>query len=139
MTRFVILMLWFGLPLLAQEPPPTQPGVPASAGLLPQSKKVDLYPQPEGQTFYRWSLAAVAAGNAADTFSSWRQPERNPLLGGTFDGRSMAIKGGLLGTSFLIQHFALKHNPQLYRKLAWMNIAIGGGLGAAAAHNFNIR
>ena len=49
----------------------------------------------DGKTFYRWSLAAVAAGNAADTFSSWHHPEATVFLsnpGTNFDARSVALK-----------------------------------------------
>ena len=96
----------------------------------------------EGKAFYRWSQVAVFAGNAADTVSSWNQSEGNPLLaksGGNFGTGSLAIKAGLLGTSLVIQRWALHHNPKLYKSFAWMNVAIAGGLGAAAAHNVAIR
>ena len=120
---------------------PQNVALPASAGLgealrLYQPRQVD------GRTFYRWSQVAVFAGNAADTASSWNQSEGNPLLakpGGSFGAGSLAIKTGLLGTSFVIQRWALHHNPKLYKTFGWMNVAIAGGLGAAAAHNVAIQ
>jgi hypothetical protein len=95
-------------------------------------------PKSEGNTLYRWSLAAATLGSAADTFSSWGHPEANPLLannGSNFDTRSVMLKSALLGASFLIEYYALRHNPHLYRHFAWLNFAIAGALGGAAAHN----
>ena len=111
----------------------------APAAMFPQE---DFTKPPEGRNFYRWSLAAVGAGNAADAFSSWHQSESNPLLarsGGNFNAQSLVIKAGLIGASLAIQRVALRRNRRLYKQFAWLNIAVGGGLGAAAAHNFNIR
>ena len=104
----------------------------------------DFAPKAEGQagrnkTFYKWSVVAVGAANAADTFSSWGQSESNPALGGTFGGKSMALKAAFIGTSFVIERVALRHNPKLYKSLGWLNMAVAGGLGAAAAHNVQIR
>lgn len=92
----------------------------------------------DGQTLYRWSLAAVAAGNTADTFSSWHQPESNPLLatpGSEFDARSVALKSAFVGASFLIERWALHQNPRLYHTFAWLNFTIAGVLGGVVAHN----
>jgi hypothetical protein len=96
----------------------------------------------DGQRLYRWSLAAVAAGNAADTFSSWHQPEANPLLaspGSEFDGRSVLVKSALVGASLLVEHWALRQNPHLYRTFAWLNFTIAGVLGGVVAHNIALR
>ena len=96
------------------------------------------HPKSDGKTLYRWSLAAALAGSAADTFSSWSHPEANPLLanpGSNFDARSAVLKSALLGASFLIEYYALRHNPHLYRHFAWLNFTIAGVLGGAAAHN----
>jgi hypothetical protein len=95
-------------------------------------------PKRDGHTLYRWSLAAALAGTAADTFSSWSHPEANPLLanpGSNFDARSAVLKSALLGASFLIEYYALRHNPHLYRHFAWLNFTIAGVLGGAVAHN----
>lgn len=95
----------------------------------------------DGKTLYRWSLAAVAAGNAMDTFSSWNRPEANGALatpGSNFDARSMALKSAFIGTSFLIERWALKHNSGLYKPLAWLNFSIAGVLGGVSAHNMSL-
>ncbi len=138
-----LLLLILALPLMAQSPAFVSPSAAASAALghavqFPETK----YQPVDGRTFYRWSQVAVFAANGADTFSSWNQSEGNPLLaksGGNFGAGSLAIKAGLLGTSFVIQRWALHHNPKLYKTFGWMNVAIAGGLGAAAAHNVAIR
>jgi hypothetical protein len=117
----------------------TQPAVTsnplAAAGYLNNPHNP---PKGDGKTLYRWSLAAVTVGNAADTFSSWHHPEANPFLanpGSNFDARFMALKAALLGASFLIERWALHYNPHLYRPFAWLNFTIGGVLGGVAAHN----
>jgi hypothetical protein len=83
----------------------------------------------------------VAAGNVADTLSSWHQLEGNPLLAGggsVFDARSLAVKSAFLGASFLVERWALHHNPGLYRTFAWLNFTIAGALGGVVAHNISI-
>jgi hypothetical protein len=90
---------------------------------------------------FRWSVAAVLAGHAVDSISSWRRPEANPALatsGSEFDGRALALKSAFLGGSFLIQRYAIHKNPRVYRPLAWMNFALAAGFGAAAIHNFRL-
>lgn len=139
-------------PLMAQVntvgmPTPSLPEVDSSAGISPAAaaylaspKKIDgtSDAKSNGQTLYRWSLAAMAAGNAADTFSSWHQPESNPLLaspGSEFDARSVALKSAFVGVSFLIERWALHQNPRLYRTFAWLNFTVAGVLGGVVAHN----
>jgi hypothetical protein len=97
---------------------------------------------PPGRTLYRWSLATVLAANVADVASSWNQQEANPLVsgGGTqFGTTSVAIKTGFVATSLLIQHIALRHRPDLYKKLAWMNFGTAGILGGVAKYNMGVR
>jgi hypothetical protein len=120
---------------------PNAPDAPAS---LARPVKIDVTrnAKSDGQTMYRWSLAAVAAGNAADAFSSWHQPEANPLLAGRgseFDGRSVLLKSALVGASFMIEHWALHQNPRLYRTFAWLNFTIAGMLGGVVAHNIALQ
>ncbi len=115
-------------------------GLPPDApAYLAKPGKIDV--KSDGQELYRWSLAAVAAGNAADTFSSWHQPEANPLLasGSEFDGRSVLLKSALVGASFLIERWALRENPRFYRTFAWLNFTIAGVLGGVVAHNMSLR
>jgi hypothetical protein len=113
----------------------------APAMLFSGSGAVKMDGELKGRQFYRWSVMAIVAGNAADTVSSWHHPEANPVLanpGAAFDTRSVALKAAFLGGSLLIEHWALSHNPRLYRRLAWMNVAIAGGLGGVAMYNASL-
>jgi len=95
----------------------------------------------DGRKLYRWSVATVVAANAVDVASSWRHPEANPFLaqpGSRFGLSSVALKAGFAGASLVIERFALRSNPKLYKKLAWLNFAIAGGLGFTARHNFSV-
>ena len=97
---------------------------------------------PAGRTLYRWSVASVLAVNAADAASSWRQQEANPFVAGSgtqFGGTSIAIKSGFVATSLILQHVALRHRPDLYKRLAWINFATTGAFGGVVAHNMSIR
>ena len=95
-----------------------------------------------GRTLYHWSIAAMLAANVADVASSWSQQEANPLVAGggaQFGTTSVAIKTGFVATSLLIQHVALRHRPDLYKKLAWMNFGTAGVLGGVAKYNMGVR
>ncbi len=107
---------------------------PSSARLVTQS--------PSGMALYHWSAAALIAANGADAFSSWRQIEANPVIGAQgarFGYSSLVIKSGFAGGSLLIEHVVLRHRPDLYRKMAWLNFASAGGLGAVAFYNTGLR
>ena len=56
-----------------------------------------------------------------------------------FGATSVAIKSGLVATSLLIQHVALRHRPDLYKKLAWMNFATSGVLVGVAKYNMGVK
>lgn len=132
----------FAVTLMAQ---PVQDDAPVSNppnALLGPAALPFPAPNTDGRTFYRWSLAAVTAANTADAISSWHLRESNPLLAGSnsyFDSRSVAIKSLFLSASFFIEHWALRHNPTLYRTFAWINVAIAGGLSAVVVHNSSLR
>jgi len=84
----------------------------------------------------------VLAANGADVATSWRNREANPFVAGPttqFGMTSVAIKSGLVGASLLMQHFALRHRPELAKRLAWMNFVSAGALGGVAAHNESLR
>lgn len=142
--KYIPVILLSMCPLLAQTSGVA--GVESSVGIAPfispayvshgdRSEKV------QGRRLYYWSIAALAAGNAADATSSWRRPEANPVLanpGATFGTQSLLLKSGLFGASLLLEHWALHHNLRLYKPFAWMNFAVGGGLGAVAARNASL-
>jgi len=97
---------------------------------------------PHGRTVYFLSVAMLAASSAADAASSWRRPEANPVLaspGSTFGAGSVAIKLGLAGSSLLLERIVLRHRPDLYGRVAWLNFGTAGALGAVVQHNMSLR
>jgi hypothetical protein len=59
--------------------------------------------------------------------------------GSTFGTGSLAIKLGLVGSSILLERLVLRHRPDLYRRVAWMNFGIAGAQAAVARHNIGLR
>jgi hypothetical protein len=59
--------------------------------------------------------------------------------GSTFGAGSVAIKLGLVGSSFLLERLVLRHRPDLYRGVAWLNLGIAGAQGAVVQHNMSLR
>ena len=139
------------LPLAAQTknallPAPTSVSAIAENVSPVQDNSSVLHPPQEtwksGRTLYGWSIAAVLGANAADAATSWRAQEANRVVAGNgsqFGAASLAIKSGFVGASLLIQHIALRHRPDLYKRMAWMNIITAGALGGVASHNMNVR
>ena len=150
MNKVLINLALLTVPVVAQVSPllPTKPAniremtaPPAPSAFAAGIKSIG-QTAPQGRSLYRWSLAAVVAANGADVASSWSQQEANPLVAGggsQFGMRSVAIKTGFVATSLLIQHVALRHRPDFYKKLAWMNFATAGVLGAVAKSNMDLR
>jgi hypothetical protein len=94
---------------------------------------------PPGRTFYRWSVAILAASGAADVASGWRRPEANPAVtgpGSTFGAGSVAIKLGLFGSSFLLERLVLRHRPDVLspRRLDEFRLCRSTGSGGAAQY-----
>jgi len=88
---------------------------------------------------YRASVAAVVAANTVDAATSWGAREANPMLGRTFDGRSVAIKAGLTSGMLFAEREAVRRGYLTKRKCAWINWAISGGLGFVAYRNSRMR
>lgn len=59
--------------------------------------------------------------------------------GSQFGITSVAIKSGLVGLSLLIQHTTLRHRPDWYKRMAWMNVITSDEVGAVAGHNARVR
>jgi hypothetical protein len=59
--------------------------------------------------------------------------------GSALGAGSVAIKLALVGSSFLLQRLVLRHRPDLYRRVAWLNLAIGGAQGSVVQHNISLR
>lgn len=87
------------------------------------------------------SLAALAAAHCVDVASSWGKHEANGLLqgqDGRFDGKSLAVKLGLVAGYVAIQDQAVLRDPALYRWMAGLNAVVTAAYGAVAARNFTI-
>jgi len=85
------------------------------------------------------SVGALVAANVADAATSWGLRESNPLLGSRFDGKSVAIKGGLVGGSLVLQALLIKRHPRIAKKLAIINFGVSAGLAGVAWHNTTLR
>lgn len=155
LNQIALKILLFACPLMAQigstgpvASNSTNVSSTTMAALLPATPlsgssavQIEASGEIKGRQFYQWSVLALVAGNAADAVSSWRRPEENPVLaipGASFSVQSIALKAGFVGASLLIEHWALKNHSGLYRPLAWMNVAIAGGLGGVAARNASL-
>jgi hypothetical protein len=51
----------------------------------------------------------------------------------------LAIKLGLAGSSILLERLVLRHRPDLYRHVAWLNFAIAEVQGAVVRRNIGLR
>jgi hypothetical protein len=148
MNKTLVSIVFLVSPVFAQINPLLSPASNlAAAAALPAASRYDLTTREGGRTvtpgraLYRWSIATVVAANAADAASSWRRQESNPFVagGGTqFGSTSIAIKSGFVATSLLIQHVTLRHRPDLYKKMAWMNFITSGILGGVAQSNMGV-
>ena len=126
------------IPLPAQEPAPAPPVTP----IFPETRATIRTSTSSERTLYRWSVVAVLAANAGDAASSWTKREANPFVAGPnaqYGATSVAIKSGFVGASFVIQHFVLRHHPDMAKRFAWMNFITAGGLGGVIAHNATVR
>ena len=85
---------------------------------------------------WKWSLAAVAAGNAADVMSSVGRHELNPVLGvGQFGLRATGIKVGISTAAAGLQYLLVRRRPEAARKLAYVNFGMAAVTGGTAAYN----
>jgi len=90
--------------------------------------------------WYRASLIAVGASQAADVASSWGGYELNPVLGtGRFGPRQTAIKGALAGGGLAIQYAAVRKYPRYKRIATIVNIALAGVTMGVAVRNWRIQ
>jgi hypothetical protein len=87
---------------------------------------------------WRWSVAALAAGSAADSWSSYGHTELNPLLRGPqgrFSARAIGIKAAIAGGSVATQWLILRKRPETARAAALTNFAMAGIFTGVAARN----
>ncbi len=93
-------------------------------------------------TTWRYSVAALAAANAADAHSSWRGAEANPLLAdsaGRFSHRGLAVKGGIAALNVGVQYIVVRKWPKLAKPLSYVNFTGAAFTGAVAARNYGVR
>lgn len=86
---------------------------------------------------WKWSVAALLAGTAADAASSWGKLEANPALrgaGGRFSAKGLLIKSSLVG-GVLTGQMLFRKNHQSWNASAWTNFALAGALGGVAMYN----
>lgn len=148
--------LWAQTDVVGAEDPAAQPALsPARAYLLnivpaavapvdPWEKAVadGIDASCGARALHRWSLVALVTANAADAASSWQLTERNPLIAGR-DGRfglqSVMLKSAILGASLLAQRAITRRWPEWRKRMAWVNFATAGALGAIAHRNAGLR
>ena len=90
---------------------------------------------------WRFSVAALAAGSAADALSSYGHRETNPILrnpGGTFSGKAMGIKAAIAGGGVAAQWIVLRKHPESARAAAITNFGMAGLFTGVAARNWRV-
>jgi len=92
---------------------------------------------------WKVSLAAVAAGSAADIHSSLGRYETNSLLAnrqGMFSAQGIGIKLAIAGAAVGTQQYLLHKHPtvSVYKTGALINFAVAGALGGVAIHNYGV-
>ena len=88
----------------------------------------------------KWSIAALLAGNAADSASSLGRPEMNPALarGGTFTPASVGMKFGIVGGALGVEMWMLKAHPRSEKVWIVENYALGGVFAGVAVRNWRM-
>lgn len=91
---------------------------------------------------WKWSAAALMAGNAMDVASSYGYQEANGVLrsgNGQLNQRGTAIKFGVMASALVGQYYLLKQNPELEKPLAMTNFAVGAAFSGIAVRNWKVR
>lgn len=99
--------------------------------------------QPRGKTLWRFSIAALAVGNAMDAHSSWGKRELNQNLAGSngsFGMHSALLKVGIVAGVCTVEYLVLRRHPSasLYRKLSFVNFGDATVTGAMAIRNYGV-
>jgi hypothetical protein len=115
---------------------------PASAE--PRTEFVPRGPVKESKwkKMWKWSAAALMAGNAMDVASSYGYQEANGFLrsgNGQLNQRGTAIKFGVMAGALVGQHYLLKKNPEMTKPLAITNFAVGAAYTGIAVRNWRVR
>lgn len=113
----------------------------ASIALPAETRNLLEHPRPGAQRskWWKWSVAAVAAGSATDAWSSLGRPEANRILasgpGGHFTARAIGIKAAVAGGSVAAQWLILRKRPETARAAAITNFGMAGLFTGAAVRN----
>lgn len=96
-------------------------------------------PHHRWRTLWIISGIALTAATSFDAASSAHQREANPLLQnsqGVFSStRGIALKGGMLTGTLIVQALFERKNPGAAKSFAIANFAAAGALGAVSWHN----
>ncbi len=87
------------------------------------------------------SVAALLAGNAADTATSWGHYETNSTLAGSdgrFGARAVGIKIGVTGALLVGEYFIVRKHPEREKFFAIANFAVGAELSRQAIKNYEV-
>lgn len=98
------------------------------------------HPRPGARPSKLWriSVAALAAGSAADAWSSYGRPEANPLLRsatGHFSAQAIGIKAAIAGGTVAAQWLVLRKRPETARAAAITNFGMAAVFSGVAARN----
>jgi hypothetical protein len=91
---------------------------------------------------WNWSVAVLAAANAADIGTSLGRHELNPVLAGRTGmldtGRAIGLKAGLFGGLAVTEFLIHRHHPEVEKPFVLVNFATAATLAAIAAHNATV-
>jgi len=95
------------------------------------------------KAFWILSSAALTAATFVDAASSAGNREANPLLqnsqGRFSSARGIALKGGLLSGTLIVQSILQRKHEANARSFSATNLAAAGGLGLVAWRNYALR
>ncbi len=87
------------------------------------------------------SIAAMAAGTAADAATSWHKHESNSILAssnGTFGAKGVAVKASI-ASAVLIPQVIFRHHTDWHSAFAISNFLEAGVFTGAAIHNVEVK
>jgi hypothetical protein len=150
-------LLPFGSSCLSLEDCPASPPALSAAervrtrypSLIPSRGASMIAPPPrpgaKPKALFLFSIASLVAADVADSLTSWRLRnaagvrETNPLFGGQFGNRAVAIKSATLGFQLAMEWIICRRHPERATWFTWLNFATAGSYGWAAAKNSRLR
>jgi hypothetical protein len=105
-----------------------------------ETRNLQEHPRPGAgpSKLWRISVAALAAGSAADAWSSYGRVEANPLLRnptGRFSAQSIGLKAAIAGGTVTAQWFMLRRHPGSAKVAAITNFGMAAVFGGVAVRN----